>query len=456
MKLYKQDLLTLLISLFIFTGCENPDSIGLDVDPDIAIEGKLVDTLTVRSSTVKEDSVLTNSLSEYPLGYLKDPAFGITDSRLAVSLNLPSENLTFGTSPVLDSAVLVLKYADEYTGDANSRLFVEVEQLGVRLTINSNYYNTTEHPLALNSVILGSKSFKVNLKDSMAVTDIIKGKPDVTVKKGPQLRIPISAQFIQDNFFNKAAANFATNTAFNDMIKGLHLRVNGALTTGAGGLASFDLANTDSRLELYYKTRTATAVDTTVTTFNINTGASAATVKHDYSGTPVETQLNNPAGTFTVNYIQPLGVKTKINFPYLQNLKSLGEITVNKAELVVKVEGGSDIFSPSPRLFIYTTDIADQRQLIPDVSLGLNERSLGGFYDTATKQYKFTLTAYVQDILSGRLKQYDKFITAVDSKATSATALFPSATTVSRAVIGSGIKNAPYTMKLNVVYTKAN
>src|SRR5690606_422518 len=132
---------------------------------------------------------------------------------------------TFGTSPALDSAVLVLKYADEYAGDVNSRLFVEVEQLGNRLTATTNYYNTTDHPLALNSVVIGSNAFKANLKDSMAIVDVIKGKPDANVKKAPQLRIPISAQFIEDNFFNKAASNFVTNSAFNDMIKGLHLKV---------------------------------------------------------------------------------------------------------------------------------------------------------------------------------------------------------------------------------------
>ena len=456
MKLYKQDLLTLLISLFILTGCQNPDSIGLDVDPDNAIEGKLVDTLTIRSQTVKEDSVNTNSLSKYPLGYLADPAFGITESKIAVSLTLPSENLTFGTSPALDSAVLVLKYADEYAGDVNSRLFVEVEQLGNRLTATTNYYNTTDHPLALNSVVIGSKAFKANLKDSMAIVDVIKGKPDANVKKAPQLRIPISAQFIEDNFFNKAASNFVTNSAFNDMIKGLHLKVNGAQTTGAGGLATFDLANSDSRLEIYYKNVTSTTKDTTVTTFNFNTATSAATIKHDYTNTPVETQLSVPAGTYTVNYIQPLGVKTRINIPYIQNLKALGEITINKAELVVQIEAGADPFTPAQKLYLYRTDIANQRQMIPDVSLGLSDQALGGVYDPAKKQYRFPLTAYVQDILSGRLTQYDTFLTAVDPKASSSAALAPSATTVSRAAIGSGIKNAPYTMKLNIVYTRAN
>ena len=181
MKLLNQDLLTLLISFFIFTGCQNPDSVGLDVDPENAIEGKLIDTITVRSSTVRDDSVNTKSLLKYPLGYLKDPLFGTTDSKLALSLTLPSDKLTFGTSPVLDSAVLVLKYADEYTGDLNSKLQVEVFQLVQQLTDNSNYYSNVEH--AAETDLLGSKSVKVNIKDSLTVKELVKGAADISKKK---------------------------------------------------------------------------------------------------------------------------------------------------------------------------------------------------------------------------------------------------------------------------------
>jgi hypothetical protein len=455
MKLYKQDLLTLLISLFIFTGCQNPDGIGLDVNPDGAIEGKLIDTLTINTSTVKEEVVSTKALSEYPLGYFTDPVFGTTDATIAASLTLPSDNLTFGTSPMLDSAVLVLKYSDEYSGDANSLLKVEVAQLDERLTISSNYLSNAEH--AAGSEKIGSKSVKVNLKDSVTVVELVKGKADITKRKAPQVRIPISPAFIQSFFFNAAASNFANNSAFNDLIKGLQIKVNKGLTTDAGGLVTFDLANTDTRLELYYRNQTGTTIDTTLSTFNFNPSFSAATFSHNYTGTAVETQLNAPATTYNVNYIQPLaGVKTRVIFPYVQNLKALGNLTINKAELVVPIEPGSDIFAPAPRLYLYRTDIADQRQLLPDVSLGLSDSSLGGFYDTPTKQYKFTLTAYMQDLLNGKLTQYNTFITAVDSKANSASALFPSATTVSRAVIGSGNKTAPNKMKLNIIYTKVN
>jgi len=455
MKLYKQDLLTLLISLFIFTGCENPDGIGLDVDPENAIEGKLIDTLTVRSSTVKEDSVRTANLPEYPIGYLNDPLFGPTDAKVAVSLDLPSETVNFGNSPILDSAVLVLKYSDEYTGDVNSRLMVEVGQLKERLTVSSNYFSNAEH--AANPGTVGSKLTKVNLKDSVSIIQIVKGKPDITIKKASQLRIPLTASFIQSKFFDADTAHFKTNSAFNDFIKGLQIRVNKDLTSGAGGLATFNLADTASRVELYYRNQTGTTTDTTFMVFPINTGASAATIKHNYAGTPIETQLNTPATTYEVNYIQPLGgVKTHLTFPYLQNLKSLGNITINKAELVVQVESGTDIFSPAPRLFLYRTDIAEQRQLVPDVLLGISDASLAGLYLTATKQYKFTLTAYIQNLLNGKLDQYNTYISAVDALATNEQALSPSATTVSRVAIGSGSPTAPFKMKLNIIYTKVN
>ena len=455
MKLLNQDLLTLLISLFIFTGCQNPDSIGLDVDPDNAIEGKLIDTITVRSSTVRDDSVNTKSLSKYPLGYLKDPFFGTTDSKLAISLTLPSDKLTFGTSPVLDSAVLVLKYADEYTGDLNSKLQVEVFQLVQQLTDNSNYSGNAEH--GAETDLLGSKSVKVNIKDSVTIKELVKGAADISKKKAAQIRIPINSAFIKTNFLNGTAANFASNFTFNEFIKGLQIKVNGNLTNGSGGLVLLDLANADSRLEIYYKSQNGTAVDTSLTSFSIATNTSAATIKHDYTGTALKTHLNSPATSYDINYVQPLGgVKTSIRFPYIKNLKSLGNITINKAELIVQIENGSDIFSPTPKLFLYRTDIAEQLQPMPDVLLGLTESSLGGFYDSSKKRYRFTLTAYVQDLLSGKLLQYNTYISAEDLKPGNNGKLMPSVSTVSRAVFGSGNTAAPIKMKLNVVYTKVN
>ncbi|WP_081675012.1 DUF4270 domain-containing protein [Daejeonella oryzae] len=461
MKLYKLDLLTLLISLFILSACENPDSIGLDVDPSDAITGNLIDTVSIRSFTVKEDSIITNSMSDFPIGNLDDPIFGPTTSSIAASLNLPTSPLTFGTTPVLDSAVLVLKYSDEYFGDPNALHKFEVYTLTDRLTSSSNFLNTALH--TYNPDIIGSKTSKVNIKDSVEITEIVTGKPDIKKKQAPQLRIPISSSYISDNFLNGNPESFKDNTVFNNFVKGLYLTVNKSATAGVGGIAFLDLGTNGSKLELYYKSKNGTATDTTVTSFAIQNSAGpiAGTFVHDYRGTEVQTQLNNPLTSYNYNFIQPMaGVKTKLNFPFITKLKELGNIVVNKAELVVTVEGNFGIFEPAPRLFLYSTDIAEQRVLIPDVSdrdaRALSDTDFGGFYNSSLKRYKFVVTAYVQDLINGKLKQYDTYIAAVDNNSTRLNGIFPAGSTAARVVIGSGQSSTPNKMKLNILYTKVN
>ena len=55
MKFTKQDLLTLLIGLFLFASCKDSNTIGLDLDSDFAIKGTLMDSTTVTSQTLRDD-----------------------------------------------------------------------------------------------------------------------------------------------------------------------------------------------------------------------------------------------------------------------------------------------------------------------------------------------------------------------------------------------------------------
>ncbi|HSY77844.1 MAG TPA: DUF4270 family protein, partial [Bacteroidia bacterium] len=113
--------------------CKNKDTVGLDPGPALQLNGSLIDTATVIVNTLKEDSVPTSSLAKTPLGYFNDPIFGPLESSIAVGLNLPGSapySLPTGTISI-DSAVLVLKYADGFYGDSlTSRYKVNVYQLG--------------------------------------------------------------------------------------------------------------------------------------------------------------------------------------------------------------------------------------------------------------------------------------------------------------------------------------
>ena len=460
MKLYKLDLLTLLISLFILSGCQNNDSIGLEVDPATGINGNFTDTITIRSTTVREDTIPTNTLAQYPLGYFADPVFGKTTANVALTLRLATNNRNFGTAPVLDSAVLVLHYGDEFYGDSTSKFKIDVHQLTNQLSKTKIYYNTEGYNF--NTAIIGSQLITIRRRDSVKVNQIVKAKPDVIKTKAPQIRIPISSSFINDNFLNASATNFTTNELFIKFIKGLYLKVNQAQSSGPGGVAFLNLADS-SRLDIFYKTKSGTNIDTIVSSFPILSGVEAVTAQfnHDYTGTNVQTQLNNPSIQYDFTYVQGLGgLRTKIQFPYIEKLKELGKITVNKAELIVTVVGGTDNYKPSPRLLLYRTDIAGQRQFIPD--FGLNPGAspsdglFGGFYNSSKKIYKFVITSYIQDILKGNLKQYDTYIAPVNLDYNRSALPLPSGTTASRAVLGSGKSGISYKMKLNIIYSKNN
>jgi hypothetical protein len=460
MKLYKLDLLTMLISLFILSGCQNTDSIGLDVDPSTDINGNFVDTVTVRSSTVREDSVLTNTLTQYPLGYFNDPIFGKTAANIALSLTMANSSTTFGTAPVLDSAVLVLHYGNEFYGDSTSKFQIEVRQLAEQLSKSKSYYN--QYSFNVNPTVIGSQLVTVRRRDSVKVNQIVTGKADVVKTKAPQIRIPLNASFINNNFLNTAATNLSSQEAFIKFIKGLHLRVNEAQSSGPGGIAFLNLTDS-SRLDIYYKSTSGTTIDTTIASFPILNGTQpvAAQFTHDYTGTNIQTQLNNPATQYDFTYVQGLaGLRTKVRFPHLEKLKELGNITINKAELIVSVVGGTDNYKPSPRLLMYTTDIASQRQFIPDSgadpAIALGDIDFGGFYDSTNKRYKFVVTTFLQDILKGKSKQYDTFIAPVNVTYSRQLGPTASGTTASRAVLGSGKNGVAYKMKLNIFYSKIN
>ena len=460
MKLYKLDLLTLLIGLFILSGCQETETIGLDVDPATEIKGSLIDTITVITSTVAEDTIITNTLEQYPLGYLNDPIMGKTTANIALSLTLDPPGLTFGTNPVLDSAVLVLYYGKEFHGDSTSKYQVEVHQLNEALTESTPYYNTK--PVTYSSSILGSKFLRFNIKDSVKVTELVTGKPDVQKSKPPHIRITLDPNFIKTNIVNAPATVLASDLELNKSIKGLYVTVNKAQTTGAGGIAFLNLTDS-SRLEVYFKSENGALIDTTLHKFPIKNNAAPviADFKHDYTGTNIQTQLSNPNTKFDFTYVQGLGgLRTRIRFPYLDKLKSLGNITINKAELIVSVVGGTDKFQPAQRLLLYQNDIASQRQFVPDFStnpvFSMTDYDFGGYYDKTNKRYKFVITTYIQDILKGKLKQYDTFIAPINLNFNRQQGPVSSGTTATSAVIGSGKAGVSYKMKLNIIYSKIN
>lgn len=450
MKYFGQGLLTLLMGLFILSSCEKADTIGLDIDPQDTINGKFITDYNIQTVTVKDDSLLTDALSQYPLGDLQDPEIGHTEAGIALGLNLPSANFSFGKNASIDSAVLVLPYGRGFNGDSTlSRFTLSVSQLGEKYA--SGTYNTKKWKVS-DAETDATTLNRFSWNDSIRVTEIVKGGRDTIRKVPPQLRVRLEK--IKTILSSASASDLASNASFGTYFKGLYLkakREGESMTGGVGflNLVSGSAATQTARLDVYYKAdNTSGGRDTSVATFAV--GGATAAIAHSYNEN-VTSQLNAPGHTFQTVYVQPMGgLKTKISIPDLKKLKELGNIAVNKAELIVSV-AGTNALTPAPALTIYQSDIAGQRQALPD------QRSQwgGSFYNSTEKRYVFNISSYVQHILSGKTEQYPLFIISADPRylTQGGANISPVATTAARAVLAGGNSLASK-IKVNIYYTR--
>ena len=466
MKFFRLDLLTLLISLFILNSCKNKDTIGLGADSSTQLNGSLIDTSTVVVNTVPDignplskDSIATYGSTKIPFGYLNDAVFGTSESNVAMALNLPGSSaylLPTGTIAI-DSAVLVLPYADGFYGDSlTSKYKINVYQLANRIK-SVAYYNTDSW--ATQGGILGTRTFYARTHDSIKRYNIITGKPDTLISVPPQLRIPIDKTFVNSILFNAPSAQLSSNATFLNNVHGLYLTLDKAGSTGAGG--TFMFSSSDS-LNVYYHTINGTTIDTAMVTLPLNTHVSQ--IKHTSSNT-LTTEFADSTGSRDLVYLQGLaGTKVKIKFPFLKNINTtVGKIVVNRAELVITPSPGSTIpFSPLPKLTMYRYDLSHQITALEDASPNdprfINSGVFGGYYSRATNGYHFVITGYIQDLIDGRSKDYGAFLAPVDTVNKSTVDIFPTTQVAGRLIaVGTPAKtspNYPYRIKLNIIYTK--
>jgi hypothetical protein len=472
MKFFRIDLLTLLISLFILNSCKNQDAVGFTLGTKGNTSGSLVDTATVFTKTVAEDSVVTSGIANCPLGYINDPIFGTTQSDLITDLNLPGSaayTLPAGTITI-DSAVLILRYTKGFYGDSTSSQYtLNVFQLPKRQTDGATYYNNTTW--GTPNALLGTKTFLARPGTHVIIDSAVTGKAPVPDTVGAQIRIPISQSFIRSSLFNASSAQLNSNLIFKNNVKGLYITVNRSQSTGLGG--TMMVSGTDS-IAVYIRAASGTVIDTSIVYLPTTQHASYI---HYIRSPTVQNAINNKTSvTDSIVYLQGLaGSRVKVSFPYIDSLFSkrnvggVNNVVINRAELVVTMMPASNIpkyLAPLPRLTLYELDIAHQRVEIPDAS-GLASAdgvgAFGGFFlpnVNPANTYHFLVTSYLQNMITNKLTDYGTYLAPIDTLNTTSVDIMPSAQTAARTVAGGGYvnalgaKNSPYSMRLNVIYTK--
>jgi hypothetical protein len=456
MKFYKLGLLTLLISLFILDSCKTQDGIGLDVDPATQINGTLIQDTSITAATVKDDDVVTNVISaRMPLAYFKDPEFGTTEASFGAVLSTPGHvAYTKPTGTItIDSALLVLPYVPTgFYGDSLlSQYTINVHHLTEFISRSQTYYNTKV--LAFDPDKLGSKTFVARPHDTLKITSIVKGAKDTLIKVRPQVRVPLSTDFINGVFFEQPQTTLTTPAIFENLVKGLYVTLDKNQTTGVGGNMFFNLDS--AAVTIYYKNVNGATIDTALVTLPF--AQSVGQIKHTYSAN-VQAALDNTSTNGLV-YLQGLaGLRAKLTLPDPKAIfASIGSenVVINRAELVVQVKPGSATpFAPAKRLALYRLDLARQRVPLQDVTT-TDPRASGvnniGVYNPANGEYHFLVTAYLQDLLRGKSVDYGTYLAPVDPL-TAVTDVASTASYAERSIIQG--KNASYRIKLNIIYTK--
>lgn len=494
----------MLIGLFLFSSCKDPNTIGLGQE-DSAIKGDLYDNTTVTSQTQLDDAVSTINLERYPIGFMTDPVFGESLAGAAMVVNAPGTIATssitskyrFGKNAELDSAVLILGYAKvssgssvitPFYGDSTQTYTFTVGQMTRDLTQEHSFLSSTEWGKdateILGTLVTNDKNqpqgaVYIKPLTPFKVTDIVPGKPDTLRSVVPQLRIRLNTALIQNKIVKMDTLALDNKNLFTDKFRGLYVS---AKASGKGGMIFFNFADTTSRLQLYYKRdgKTAATRDTTSVNFLISQslgsthGRILSYVKHTYTNPDIKAQLQDNSGKqFEQTYLQALsGLRNKVSFNFDDFKAKLGgaKVAINKAELVVNVTPDGDAhFKPAQRLRLYIYDVAGQRVKVSDNNpgsqsnpngdaRGVSDIEFGGYFDSVNSRYVFTLTSYVQDLVSGKIKDYGMFLSPAPLIYPSGgSPLDPLATTAERSILVGPKKDAaPATkrMKLNIFYTK--
>lgn len=390
----------LLAALALVAACNKPSPFGADLLDDQLADYAFSDSVSLRCSIVREDSVLTSdrtlTADFFLCGQLNDPIFGPSQAEVFSLLQLDNLNPGFKTTDVLDSIELILRYdATGVYGDTTQPVSMHVYRLTDPLRWDKDYYSNQ----SLNAAEeIGSLDFTPKPRTLVANPF----DTDTAATKYAYVKVPLSAAFGQ-SLLGIDSLNMVNDTLFWEQLKGLKISVNSASTPGA--MLSFDLNDGVSRIRLYYSR------DTNNLTFDYLFAANKFNhYTHDYSGTVAGQQIGqiNPDRL----YMQGMsGLKMKLEFPYADRLDN---IAVNKAELVLTVaDVPGDPVSLAPSGQMVATELRGDTifVLVSDVLYSLGPTFGSGFNafggqpevevinGVRVNRYRLTLTQRFQDMV---------------------------------------------------------
>ena len=425
----------LVLLLFVVSCEKDPDVVGLSVTPpQDQIYGERMDTATIVAYSVLEDSIKTNYTSLNLLGSTFDPVFGRTDASFYTQYLLSSVNVDFGANPVVDSLILYLGY-NGYYGDTTTPLTLRVYEMDESLYLDSSYYSNDV--TKTKGVELAHMTFRPSPTDSVMVD---------TIKVGPLLKINMSkiSKAFANKIINAPKEVLASNSEFIKYMKGLYVKVDPV--SYKGSILYFNLMGSLSAMNLYYHNDSVDSLR-----FPMIVNEYAARYNHFGHNNYLladpnfrkqlvykDTTLGNQ-----ILYLQTTGgVRVKLWFPYLKNWAKDKKIAINEAKLILpNAAKDGEYEAPAKLVLLANTDDGALAQTVDELE---GATYFGGSYLSASYEYQFRVSRYVQALVNNSKTDYGLSLLVSGS-----------AVRANRLII-NGAKNAERPMRLQIKYSYSN
>jgi len=388
---------TFLFTIFISVSCKKKESPigGSAYDASELLNAGAIDTFTINTYTIVDDSIITRNPLLNVLGEMNDPVFGKVKAYFYSQIRLATANPVFGdlSQISIDSFVLALRFAD-YTGAQSTQTF-EVYEVDEEISSDTavKYYEfSTLAVKPTNLVMPGKGTFKPDpIGDAAVDTSLV----------APQMRISLDTNLARSLMVaaSNGSSTFTSNDNFTNHFKGIQIKTNNpSQSAGQGTVYSLDMRSASSKLTIYYKKlELVIGVLTPVRKsydFVINENCQSFNhLEVERTGTKVQQCLDNPSNGLQEFYAQSFGVRGVIEIPGLSNLPKKAVIHKAVLDLPIQHQTGS-IYSPGYQAFLFK-----KFSLTSNLSLVLYNSILNEF----TKSITTDMRAYVQDIVSGKL-----------------------------------------------------
>lgn len=386
-----------LFCLFLLPSCTEPNSLGSSALPEgdrVIIQNSGLQTNIV-SLTKTTPDVRSDEPGLHMLGVVNDPYFGVISSGFATQFVLSEIAPAFGTDPICDSVVLFIPLTGEKFGKITTpegKINFMVYRLSSGIIKDNNYYQNTP----ISNFVQPSdslRSFSVYPEDLIITT----AKPDNP--GGLELLLPPSlGQQILDN-----PSSLVTNAEFVNFFKGLALVPDTTgITPGQGCILNFDLLASDnkSKISVFFHNNAQPQLR-----YDMNVSADCARfnfLNHNYSSkSSITSQLSDTLLGMEQVFASSMFLQPVIYFPFLENWKDSMPLTINRAQLTLKINDlETSSFELPAQFVLFTYDPDGNFNEIPDWDLG--ESYYLGTYNSTTGEYKFNISVYLQEILAGK------------------------------------------------------